>query len=66
MRLSNLKSAICGTEQLVVEDIEIVTREVPIEDAEGKESTFREDEWHVHVRPYKRDASRCPICNRRS
>ena len=42
MRLSNLKSAICGTEKLVVEDIEIVTLEVPIEDAEGDEGAFRE------------------------
>ena len=65
MRLSNLKSAICGTEKLVVEDIEIVTLEVPIEDAEGNEGTFREDEWHIKVRPYKRDARRCPECGRK-
>ena len=49
MRLSKLKMPLCGTDRIIIEDIEIVDRLVEIEDGGGNESTFVEQEWHLKV-----------------
>ena len=65
MRLSKLKQPLCGTDRIIIDDIEIVSRAVPIEDGNGNESTFLEEEWHLKVRPYKADGCRCPVCGKK-